>query len=118
MDSEGLSRTNHSPSSQYRISTLLGILYCALQVALASAVSTKLAYLPMTFGEVKYETCEKEDTKKSNTPTDERKEGSLGVLFFNLDRPNVQNGSQPTLSSPFIRVKMREAKFPPIHEGK
>ena len=86
MDSEGLSKTNHSPPSQCQISTLLGILYCALKVALASTVSTNLEYLPMIFWEVKYETCEKEGTKEINTPIDERKEGSSRVLLFNLDR--------------------------------
>ena len=71
----------------------MGILYCAIKVALASAMSTNLAYLPMVFWGVKYETCEKEETREINTPTDEHKECSLGVLFFNLDRQNVQNES-------------------------
>ena len=62
-DSKGLFKTNHLPSSQCRISTLLGILYCALNVALALTVSTNLAYLPMVFWGMKCETYEKEKNK-------------------------------------------------------
>jgi len=67
---------------------------------------------------MKCETYEKEKTRKINTPTDERKECSSGVLFFNSDRQSVQNEPQHALSSPFIGAKKRAEKFPPIRVGK
>ena len=45
----GLFMTSHSPISQCWSLTLLGILYCALKVAMPSGVSTSQANLPMEF---------------------------------------------------------------------
>ena len=52
-DSGDLCKTSHSSYSYCQISTPFGILYCALKSAVASGVSTNLAYLHMEFCGVK-----------------------------------------------------------------
>ena len=56
----GLFMTSHSPISQCWNSTLLGILYYALKVAMLSRVSTSLANPPMEFyGKINVTPCKK-----------------------------------------------------------